>query len=322
LVNVPVCLVAVALVARFVREPTASHRGRFDLAGFGLGTVALAALTGGLIELGQPGERAALAPALLAVGCLAGAAFLAVERRVGAPMVPLGLFRRSRFTPAVTAGFLFNFCLYGVLLCVSLVLQTGLGLSAWHAGLLILPLTVAIGIGATASGRLTARYGSRPPMLAGYGLGGVGAVLIATGGLVGSLPVIVAGATVLGFCSLAMPAMTAAAMGAADPDRPGLASGVLNTARQTGGALGVAALGTVLHLTEGLSGGEGSAVSGAAVAHDAAGEALAVPMAGALVGYVAGLGCTVLATRYGGRPIFRRSRLFGTKPGCAPDHQH
>jgi DHA2 family methylenomycin A resistance protein-like MFS transporter len=334
LVNVPVCVVAVVLVGRFVREPAASHRGRFDLAGLALGTVALAALTGGLIELGQPAERVALAPALLAVGCLAGVVFLAVERRVGAPMVPLGLFRRPRFTPAVTAGFLFNFCLYGVLLCVSLVLQNRLGLSAWHAGLLILPLTVAIGIGATASGRLTARFGSRPPMLAGYGLGGVGAVVVAAGGLVGSLPVIVAGATVLGFCSLAMPAMTAAAMGAADPDRPGLASGVLNTARQTGGALGVAALGTLLHLTEGLSGGEGSAVSGTAVAHGvaAAGGALAVPMAGALLGYLAGIGCTVLATRRGGGPvlmrapsslraIFRRSGLFGTKPGCAPARQ-
>jgi DHA2 family methylenomycin A resistance protein-like MFS transporter len=213
-------------------------------------------------------------------------AFVAVERRGADPMLPVSLFARPRFTPAVCAGLLFNFCLYGVLLCVSLVLESTPRLSAFRTGLLILPLTVAIGIGATCSGRLTAWLGSRPPMLAGYTAGGLGSAVIAVGGVLGSLPVIVAGSTLLGFCSLAMPAMTAAAMGAADPDRPGLASGVLNTARQAGGALGVAVLGTLLH----VHGGEGGT-----------GLAVALPMAAAMVGYLVAIGCTVLATRAASR---------------------
>jgi len=176
LVNVPVCLVAMLLIRLFVLDAGPRGGGRVDLAGFGLGTVALAGVTGGLIELGEPAARGALAPILIAAGCLVGAVFLVVERRTAEPMLPVGMFSRPRFAPAVAAGFLFNFCLYGALLCVSIVLQAQLRLPPFRVGLLILPLTVAIGVGATLSGRLTARYGPRPPMLAGYALGGLGAL--------------------------------------------------------------------------------------------------------------------------------------------------
>lgn len=284
LVNVPVCLVAIVLVRAFVLATPPRRAGRFDLAGFGLGTAALTALTAGSIELGV---------GLIVAGCVLGLAFRAVERRVAEPMLPPGLFRRPRFAPAVVAGFLFNFCLYGVLLCVSLVLQRSLGLPAWRAGLLILPLTVAVGIGATLSGRLTARCGPRRPMLLGFGSGGAGALLMIAGGLGAGLPVLVAGSTVLGFCSLAMPAMTAAAMGAADAARPGLASGVLNTARQTGGALGVAVLGTLLR----VGGAEGGLALG-----------VALPLAVAVLGYLAAIRCAVLATRPSPRRGWAASR--------------
>lgn len=279
LLNLPLCAAAVWLVRRFVVEPGARRHGRFDRLGLLLGTSALAALVGGLIELGQPDRRGGALVLLVAAG-VAGLAFAGVERRGADPMVPVSLFARPRFTPAVCAGFLFNFGLYGVLLCLSLLLQDVLRLPPFRAGMLILPLTVAIGVGASCSGWLTARFGSRPPMLAGYTAGGLGAAVIGVGGWLGSLSVIVAGATLLGFCSFAMPAMTAAAMGAADPDRPGLASGVLNTARQTGGALGVALLGTLLHLNE-----RGSAL------------VVVAPMAAAVACYLAAIGCTLLAHR-------------------------
>ncbi|MBO0877793.1 MAG: hypothetical protein J2P19_30835, partial [Pseudonocardia sp.] len=90
--------------------------------------------------------------------------------------------------------------------------------------------------------------------------------------------VMVVGATVLGFCSFAMPAMTSVAMAASDPTRPGLASGVLNSARQTGGALGVAALGALL------------AAAGPTTA------ALVPPMAVAVVAYGVAVACTLAAT--------------------------
>jgi DHA2 family methylenomycin A resistance protein-like MFS transporter len=283
LMNLPLCAIAVPLVLRFVVEAGTQRHTRFDWAGLVFGTSALALLVGGLIEFGQPGQRLVLAPALLIGACLTGWAFVVAERRSSEPMVPASLFTRRRFTPGVSAGFLFNFCLYGVLLALSLLLQSVLHQPAFRSGLLIVPLTVAIGVGATCSGRLTARFGSRAPMLAGYTAGGLGAMVIAVGGSLGSLELIVAGAALLGFCSLAMPAMTAAVMAASDRDRPGLASGVLNTARQTGGALGVAVLGTLLHVDNGSRGADSASV--------------VLPMVAAVLGYLVAIGCTVLATR-------------------------
>ncbi|WP_028925860.1 MFS transporter [Pseudonocardia acaciae] len=278
LLNVPVCAVAAVLLWAFVTEGDRRAVGRFDLAGLVLGTASLGCLTAGLIELGQ---RAAGAVPLLVLsgGCLLFGLFVLVEARHPAPMVPVGMFRRPAFSPAVTVGFLFNFCLYGALLCVSLVFQAYLRLPAFQAGLLVLPMTVTVAVGAALSGRLTARYGPRRPMMLGYCCGVAGSVVTAVGGTAGSLPVMVAGATLLGFCSFAMPAMTSVVMAAADPERPALASGVLNSARQTGGALGVAALGALL------------AASGPTTA------ALVPPLAAVVVAYGVAAACTLVATR-------------------------
>jgi MFS transporter, DHA2 family, methylenomycin A resistance protein len=292
LVNVPVCALAVLLLKLYVVDTERHAVGRFDLAGLVLGTVSLGCLTAGLIELGE--RTVGVGLALVAVGCALFGLFAVVEARRRAPMVPVAMFRRPAFSPAVTAGFLFNFCLYGALLCVSLVFQASLRLPSFRVGLLVFPLTVAVGIGASLSGRLTARYGARRPMLLGFGCGAAGSLVTLVGGLLASLPVMVTGATVLGFCSFAMPAMTSVAMSASDAARPGLASGVLNSARQTGGALGVAALGALL-------------AAGPTTA------ALVAPMAVAVVAYGAAMGATMAATRGSGV----RAATASTRRGSA-----
>jgi MFS transporter, DHA2 family, methylenomycin A resistance protein len=110
----------------------------------------------------------------------------------------------------------------------------------------MLPLSLTVGLGSLASGRLTARFGPRPPMIAGLALGAAGAALLATAGTSEPLPLLVTGSVLLGLVSLAMPAMTAVVVGAAAPEHAGVASGTLNAARQAGGALGVAVLGSLL----------------------------------------------------------------------------
>ena len=275
LVNVPVCAVAVVMIRLFVIE-SPRRRRRTDHLGLILGVVALAALTGGLIEAGQLGWSKPAPLTLIVGGALVGMLFVLVERRQKDPMLPMWIFASRPFSYATTAGGIFNFNLYGALLCVSLFLQGPLAESAFAAGMLILPVTIAIGIGATVSGRLTARYGPRPPMLIGYGLGALGAALLASTGPHGPLPLLVLGATTLGFCSIAMPAMTSVVMASADRSLTGLASGVLNTARQSGGALGTAVLGTLL-----------------TVAADGT-ELLRVPMLVIVAAYLAAIGCTLL----------------------------
>jgi len=113
-------------------------------------------------------------------------------------------------------------------------------------GLLLLPMSLTVGAGSLASGRLTARFGPRPPMIAGLTLAAAGTALLSTAGAGTPTTAILAGSILLGLVSLAMPAMTAAVVGAAGPEHAGVASGTLNAARQSGGALGVALLGSLL----------------------------------------------------------------------------
>ncbi|GLZ50040.1 hypothetical protein Acsp06_62250 [Actinomycetospora sp. NBRC 106375] len=199
LVNVPFCLVTALLVRRAVAPAAPVPAGRPDLAGLVLGTLALGAVTGGFIEAGQRGWDDPLAAGLLLAGVVGAVAVVLVERRVGAPMVPPSLFASRRFSGGVAVGAVFNLGIYGVLLVVSLVLQGPLALAPWSAGLAVLPMTVAVALGSTLSGRLTARVGPRVPMLLGLAamlayLVGIGATLVATragpgpSGLSGSQP--------------------------------------------------------------------------------------------------------------------------------------
>jgi DHA2 family methylenomycin A resistance protein-like MFS transporter len=106
-------------------------------------------------------------------------------------------------------------------------------------------MTVVTGAMAFLSGRLVARIREWPAIVVGLSAGAGGALLISLAPTRGVTPLIVSSLPV-GVTALAMPAMTAVAMGHAPPERLGLASGVFNAARQTGGALGVAVLGALL----------------------------------------------------------------------------
>jgi MFS transporter, DHA2 family, methylenomycin A resistance protein len=292
-INVPAGAVAMGLVRRFVRETSLAAGGRFDLAGMLLGTLGLGAAAAGFIEAGQLGWSAPLPTGLLAGAVFAGLLFVVAEQRAARPLVPLGLLRSRPFTAAVGVGFLFNFCFYGALFCLSLYLQRTRGEPALETGLLLVPLMLVVTLGALASGRLTARLGPRLPMLAGLGLAAVGAGLLSLLGSGVSLPVVLAASSLLGLCSLAMPAMTSVAVGALDADRAGLASGVLNAARQSGGALGIAALGSLL--VAGGSGAGSGRRAGAAATTGHVNLGSAMPLA--VAGYVLAIILALLATR-------------------------
>jgi DHA2 family methylenomycin A resistance protein-like MFS transporter len=244
LVNVPIAVAAAELVRSHVEE-TPRHRHPLDLPGQALATVGLAALAGGFIIAGSHGWGGSLTLALLAVGIASAAGFAVVERAVEHPMVDPTLFREHTFSIAVGLGVIFNFCLYGSIFCLAIDLHRTYGLDALHTGLALLPMTVVTGAMAFLSGRLVSRIGEWTAIVVGLTAGAAGALLIsvAAGGgvttlILSSLPV--------GVTALAMPAMTAVAMSHAPRDRVGLASGVFNACRQTGGALGVAVLGALL----------------------------------------------------------------------------
>jgi len=243
-INVPVAALVGATIAALGPRNRPQPRG-IRPAGTLLGVATLALLTSGIIEAGE--RSPAPATALVAAGLVAGWAFVHAERRSPHPLVPPGLLAVPAFRWGLATGFAFNFAMYGALLCVSLTLQSAYRFSALEGGLAVLPMAVVVSIGATFSGFIAAATGPRRPMLAGFAAAGIGAAGIAVGGLLSSPAVIVTGLAGVGLCSLAMPAMTSVTIGAAPAEHSGLASGSLNTARQIGGAAGVAVLGAVLN---------------------------------------------------------------------------
>jgi DHA2 family methylenomycin A resistance protein-like MFS transporter len=277
LVNVPVCALTVLLLRRYVKESPQDPARRTDLAGLFLGIASLAGVTAGFITAGEQGWLTPLPDALLGAGLAAGLLLVLAEGRRANPMLPLGLFRSVNLSAATGVGVLFNLCLYGALICLSLYLQQVRHESALATGLLILPMSVAVGVGSVASGPLTARLGPRPPMIAGLALAGAGAALLARAGADAPLALIAGGSVLLGLCSLAMPAMTSVAVGSVGREHAGLASGILNAARQAGGALGVALLGA-LFASSGKAG---------------QGMTLHLPLTVAVVGYLLAIGLSM-----------------------------
>lgn len=243
-INVPVAVLVGAVIALLGPVERPRERGLHPL-GTVLGIAALGCLTGGIIEYGE--GSVVLGSAVLLAAVVTGTAFGRVERHGRHPLVPPDLLASRAFRWALATGFLFNFAMYGALLCVSLTLQGGFGYSALAGGLAVLPMAVVVSFGATASGFLAASTGPRRPMVAGFVCAALGAVVIAAGALASSAALIIGGLAGIGLCSLAMPAMTSVALDAAPAQHAGLGSGSLNTARQIGGAVGVAVLGAVLN---------------------------------------------------------------------------
>jgi len=243
-VVVPVAAVSMAIVAGRVEETSRRPASRPDVAGQVLAVFTLVALAAALTQTSALGWRHPLTLGLLAVAAVAGSSFVLLEHRAREPMLPPVLFTSVRFSGATSIGLLFNLTLYGVLFCLALVLERTLHTSAAIAGLALLPLTAVVAVGALLSGRLTTRFGPRMPMLLGLtgGLAGTG-LLAGFGDHLGAVGLAGLGA-VLGLVGLTMPAMTGVALSAAGSGRAGLGAAVLNAARQAGGALGVALLGS------------------------------------------------------------------------------
>jgi DHA2 family methylenomycin A resistance protein-like MFS transporter len=264
--NLPFALAALALTRSFVPVPQRHPRG-VDLAGQLLGIAALALLAGALVQAGPEGWTAPVVLAGFALAVTAGAAFVTVEHRGSDPMLPLGLLRHPALRAGTLVGLLINLGFYGQLFVMSLYFQDVRGYSALQTGLALLPQAALLTVASTVSGRLMARSGPRLPMLAGLLLGAAGLLGTMVAGTQTPYGLLVLPMTAAGFgMALTMPAATASVMEAAPVSRGGVASGVINAARQTGALLGVALLGTVLHphadFVDGLR--AGLAIAGAA----------------------------------------------------------
>jgi DHA2 family methylenomycin A resistance protein-like MFS transporter len=249
LVNLPLCAAGLAATLAWVpadnATKTASTRS-LDLRGQLLAIVALTAFTGAVIEARPLGFAHIAVVGGFVLAGVAAWAFVALEARIAEPMLPLAMLRNRTFSAAVRFGICVNLTYYGTVFVLALYLQHARGETPLQAGIAFLPLTGGFLLSNVVSGWAVARYGTRTPMI-------VGALVAALG--YGLLMPVDAGtplaAILLPFLlipagmGLAVPAMTTAVLGSVEPARAGTASAALNTARQAGGAVGVAAFGAL-----------------------------------------------------------------------------
>ncbi|WP_408245495.1 MFS transporter [Paraburkholderia phytofirmans] len=262
LVNLPICAAGFLATLLWVPRPEAATfsglkqsaaaaasdkkpRG-IDLGGQCLAIVALTAFVAAVIEWRPLGLGHPLVAGAFVLALIAASAFVLVEARVAAPMLPLSLFSKRSFSVAVLFGICVNLTYYGMVFVLSLYLQRVRGYTPLQAGLAFLPLTGGFLLSNVASGWVVGRFGVRVPMIAGAITAGLG---------YGLLHFVDAGTPLIGLLlpfllipsgmGLAVPAMTTAVLASTDAPRAGTASAVLNTARQAGGAVGVAAFGAL-----------------------------------------------------------------------------
>ena len=245
LINVPLGAAVLAVSARHVPEsvdPEAA--GAVDPAGAVLAAAALGGITYGLIEGPSRGFGSAAVVAALAGGVAAAVAFVVVEQRAEAPMLPLEVFRVRQFSVTNVVTFLVYAALGGVLFLLPVQLQVVDGYRPLGSGLALLPLTLIMLLLSARSGRLAGRIGPRLQMTAGPLVVGAGIALLSRTAtdrsyLTDVLPGVIVLA--LGLATTVAP-LTTTALGALEDRHAGLASAVNNDVARVGGLLAVAAL--------------------------------------------------------------------------------
>jgi len=247
-VNVPIGLLGIlASIVVVPESKDTSHEQRLDLPGLLASGVGLLALVYALIEAHHYGWTSATILGLFAVAASALTAFVLLEQRQRLPMVDLTLFRNGTFAGANLVAILVTLAMFGIFVFFPIYMQTFLGWSPIQAGAALLPWTILIVIFAPIAGKLSDKVGSRWLIAAGMTTVGLCCLELSTVG-VGStfwrlLPGFILGGLGMSFV---MTPMSAAVMGAAPVDKAGVASGVLNTFRQVGVALGIAIMGAII----------------------------------------------------------------------------
>jgi DHA2 family methylenomycin A resistance protein-like MFS transporter len=258
LINLPIGIAGIWLTIAHAHD-TVRHAGRhIDLPGQTLALITLAALTYAVVESGRRGWTSATVTTGLAVAVVTGALFVTVEARHAQPLLPLTLFRNAAVNVSAITGLSLNFGYYGLMFAMSLFFQNVRHDTPLETGLAFLPMTAVVTVANIVSGMLTARFGYRLPMAFGQALAAVGYLALVfvhadSSASAVALPLLAVGVGV----ALAVPSINTAVLAHVGPSSIGIASGVLNTARQIGGVVGVGVFGSFVRpelndLVEGL----------------------------------------------------------------------
>src|SRR5918998_2843262 len=236
--------------------PLARRAGRFDLAGAATVTGAMLALVFGIAGAPDAGWTSAQTVVALAVAAALGSAFLAIEHRVPHPLVRLGILRSPAIAGANLAGMAVFACYFGFQFMTTLYMQQLLGWSALETALAFLPAGLLVAFGAPRMGALATRFGTAPLITAGLLSFVAGYALFIPIDASPAYPFAILPTMLLlgvGF-ALTYPAVNMAATSGVADHEQGLASGLVSTSFQLGGAVGLAIITAVI--TSGTTGAE------------------------------------------------------------------
>lgn len=247
LINLPITLAGIWMTLRLPEGKHPSQKRPLDVPGQIMGMIALGSLVRLLIEGPSIGWSSQIFLISLILCGLAWMGFLFIEAKSKQPMLPLSLFKNRPFSGALIVAMTMTFSSFGLIFVFSLYFQQVRHDSALQAGLAFLPMTAVVTISNIASGRWVKTHGPKSPVFIGlfclivaalglmlsnatspYWLTGIFLFMLGLGG------------------GLVTPAATAALMSEVDKSQAGIAAGVLNAARQTGVALGIAIFGSLL----------------------------------------------------------------------------
>jgi EmrB/QacA subfamily drug resistance transporter len=247
-VNVPVAAIAFALTPGLIPESRSESATRyFDAAGAVSVTAGLSILAYALLDASSSGWGSTKIVSLLATSVALLAAFVAIELRSQAPLVPFRIFRLRTLTGANAVGILLGASLFSMFFFITLYMQQVLGYSPIHAGLSYLPLALTIIAASGVASVLVTRIGFKPVMATGMGLVVIALLWFSQISVGGGFTTDILGPSLLAAVGLGFGFVTTtiAAVSGVGEHEQGLASGLINTSQQIGGALGLAVLATI-----------------------------------------------------------------------------
>jgi EmrB/QacA subfamily drug resistance transporter len=247
-VNVPIGILAAAIAPSLIAETRADTETRhFDVAGATTITLGLSAFVFALLDAESAGWGSLQTIGTIVAALLLLSTFVAVELRSRAPLVPFSIFRVRTITGANVVGILVGASLFSMFYFISLYMQQVLGYSAIKAGISYLPLAVTIILAAGIASGLVTKVGFKPILAIGMACIALGLLWFTQIDVNGTFLNDILGPSLLAALGLGfafVPVTIAAVSGIADREQ-GLASGLINTSQQVGGALGLAILAAV-----------------------------------------------------------------------------
>lgn len=250
LVNVPIGLVGLWLTWRYAPASPFRPERSLDVPGQVAGALTLASFTYALTHASQTGWTSPVIVGASLLCLMFGALFVWLQAHTARPMLPLTLFRDPMLCSATAIGLLANLVFYGMVFALSLFFQAIEQFTPEQTGLAFLPMMITLMVMNIWAGRLMGRVRWRTLATAGL-LGSAGGYLLMIPALAAHapawliVPMLLAGSGI----ALTIPTITRATLAAVDSAQTGIASGVLNAARQVGGIIGVAVFGFLLRDT-------------------------------------------------------------------------